>query len=87
MSTVDYDQNEPLTSTLRPQTMAILTIRIIKSFPYRSIKNHVLKDVDLVNTTAGELLEQIKTCMYLTIIFFFHLILKASLFVFVYRLS
>lgn len=67
MSTVDYDQNEPLTSTLRPQTMAILTIRIIKSFPYRSIKNHVLKNVDLVNTTAGELLEQIKTCMYLAI--------------------
>jgi len=61
---VDYDQNEPLTSTLRPQTNAILTIRIIKSFPYRSIKNHVLKDVDLVNTTAGDLLEQIKTCMY-----------------------
>ena len=36
---VDYDQNEPLTSTLRPQTNAILTIRIIKSIsPYRSIK-------------------------------------------------
>ncbi|CDO57986.1 hypothetical protein DV451_004404 [Geotrichum candidum] len=63
---VDYDQNEPLTSTLRPQTNAILTIRIIKSFPYRSIKNHVLKDVDLVNTTAGDLLEQIKTLIKTT---------------------
>lgn len=63
MST-DYDQDEPLTSTVRPQSMAILTIRIIKSFPYRSIKNQILKNVDLTTTTPVQLLEQIKTCRY-----------------------
>lgn len=61
---IDYDQEEPLTSTVRPQSMAIITIRIIKSFPYRTIKNHILKDVDLTKMTAGELLEQVKKCMY-----------------------
>lgn len=61
---IDYDQEEPLTSTVRPQSMAIITIRIIKSFPYRTIKNHILKDVDLTKITAGELLEQVKKCMY-----------------------
>lgn len=60
MSSNDYDQEEPLTSTVRPQSMAILTIRIIKSFPYRSIKNVVLKDVDLTTTTPAALLEQVQ---------------------------
>lgn len=60
----DYDQEEPLTSTLRPQSMAILTVRIIKSFPYRTIKNQILKDVDLTTMTAGDLLEKTKKSMY-----------------------
>lgn len=51
---------EPLTSTARPNTLAFLTLRIIKSFPYRTIKNHVFKDVDLTATTPSQLLDMIK---------------------------
>ncbi|VVT46197.1 uncharacterized protein SAPINGB_P001094 [Magnusiomyces paraingens] len=54
-----YDE-EPLTSTLRPDTLAIITVRIIKSFPYRTEKNHVFHDIDLTKTTAQQLLERVK---------------------------
>lgn len=51
---------EPLTSTARPNTMAVLTVRVIKSFPYRTIKNHVFPNVDLTTTTAAQLLDMVK---------------------------
>lgn len=51
---------EPLTSTVRPATIAIITVRIIKSFAYRTVKNHVFKNLDLTTTTVGQLLDQIK---------------------------
>lgn len=51
---------EPLTSNVRPATDSVLTIRIIKSFPYRNIKNHILPSVDLKSTSAKELMEQVK---------------------------
>lgn len=50
----------PLTSTTRPNTMAILTVRVVKSLAYRSIKNHVFQSIDLTTTTAPQLLEMIK---------------------------
>ncbi|KAK9470725.1 uncharacterized protein V1510DRAFT_422303 [Dipodascopsis tothii] len=57
--------DDPLTSTLRPATDAVLTIRVIKSFPYRTVKNMILKDVDLTKTTVAELhdlcVQKIKT--------------------------
>lgn len=38
-------------------SFAIVTVRIIKSFAYRTIKNHVFKDLDLTTTTVAGLLE------------------------------
>ncbi|KAK9460240.1 uncharacterized protein V1516DRAFT_679317 [Lipomyces oligophaga] len=51
---------DPLTSTLRPATDAIITVRVIKSFEYRTERNLVLRDIDLKHTTAGQLLELVK---------------------------
>ncbi|KAI5964800.1 uncharacterized protein KGF55_001870 [Candida pseudojiufengensis] len=51
------NEDEPLTSNVRPATDALITIRIIKSFPYRNVKNLVLKDIDLKATTSKQLLE------------------------------
>ena len=66
---------EPLTSTLRPgkelsdsgslrhklivATDSLLVIRVIKSFPYRVVKNLVLSHVDLTITTVKDLKQQI----------------------------
>lgn len=50
---------EPLTSNVRPATDALVTVRIIKSFPYRNVKNHVLH-LNLKETTPSQLLEQVR---------------------------
>lgn len=58
MSTsIDFDDMEPLTSTARPLTDSIITIRVIKSFPYRNVKNVVFHGYDLKNKTAADLLK------------------------------
>lgn len=51
----NYDLNEPLTSTAAPLTDSTLTIRIIKSFPYRNVRNLILRDYDLKNKTGHDL--------------------------------
>ncbi|CCG84526.2 protein of unknown function [Taphrina deformans PYCC 5710] len=38
-------------------TDSVLTIRVIKSFPYRIVKNLVLQHVDLTSTTTSQLKE------------------------------
>lgn len=38
---------EPLTSTVRPLSQSVLTVRIVKSFPYRNVKNHILHNYDI----------------------------------------
>lgn len=50
---------EPLTNTLNPTTSSTITIRIIKNFEYRTIKNLVLQHVNLETTTFKELKELI----------------------------
>lgn len=55
----EFDIEEPLTSTVRPATDAVLTIRIIKSFPYRNVKNHIIKSINLKETTPQKLFEEI----------------------------
>lgn len=50
---------EPLTSNVRPATDSLLTIRIIKSFPYRNVKNHIVKSVNLKDTTPKQLFNQL----------------------------
>ena len=52
---------EPLTSNVRPATDALVTIRIIKSFPYRNVKNLIIKDIDLKSTTSKTLFDQVNT--------------------------
>jgi len=47
--------NLNLASTARPVTDATLTVRIIKSFKYRTEKSLVLHHVDLTQTTVKEL--------------------------------
>jgi len=51
-----HDQDyEALTNTLRPLTDCFLTIRIIKSFTFRTTKNLLLPHVDCTTTTVGQL--------------------------------
>lgn len=50
---------DALTNTLRPLTDAVLTIRVIKSFSYRTTKNLILQHVDLTTTTVGQLKKQV----------------------------
>ncbi|CCH43015.1 hypothetical protein BN7_2562 [Wickerhamomyces ciferrii] len=50
---------EPLTSTVRPLTQSIITVRIIKSFPYRNVKNYILKDYDISSKKPRDLLDDI----------------------------
>lgn len=56
-SSAIFDLEEPLTSSSRPLTTSTLTIRVIKSFPYRNVKNFVLQDYDLLNKTAKDLFD------------------------------
>jgi len=52
--------SDVLTNLSRPKTSATLTLRIIKSFEYRTEKSLVLHDVDLETTTVGRLKEVTK---------------------------
>jgi hypothetical protein len=47
--------SEPLSNTLAPSTAATLTIRVIKSFEYRTSKNLILHNIDLTATNVGQL--------------------------------
>lgn len=55
----EIDVEEPLTSNVRPATDALITVRIIKSFPYRNVRNHVIPSINLKDTNASQLLEQV----------------------------
>ncbi|OBA24336.1 hypothetical protein METBIDRAFT_77153 [Metschnikowia bicuspidata var. bicuspidata NRRL YB-4993] len=56
----EFNIEEPLTSNVRPASDALVTIRIIKSFPYRNVKNHVMTSINLKTTTPSQLLESIQ---------------------------
>lgn len=47
--------SDALTSVILPKTSATITLRIIKSFEYRTEKNLVLHDTDLEQMTVGGL--------------------------------
>lgn len=53
---------EALTNTLRPITDCFLTIRVIKSFEYRTTKNVLLPHVDASHLTVGQLKDQVREC-------------------------
>lgn len=50
--------HQPLVTSLRPLTSATLTIRIIKSFEFRTQKALVMQGVDLESVTVGGLMER-----------------------------
>ncbi|EST04605.1 hypothetical protein PSEUBRA_006356 [Kalmanozyma brasiliensis GHG001] len=56
----DFSDNT-VTNTSRPLTDAVITIRIIKSFEFRSMKAYVLKHVDLTTTTIASLEDLCRT--------------------------
>ena len=56
--------NNILTNVARPITSATLTIRIVKSFTFRTERSLVIHDVDLVTTTVAQLKEIAKHCKY-----------------------
>jgi hypothetical protein len=55
--------SDNLTNHARPTTDAILTVRCIKSFEYRTCKNLVLRHLNLEILTIGELKDLIKQRM------------------------
>lgn len=58
---MSHDANhELLAQEMKPPTDATLTVRVIKSFPFRTCKNLVLKDLDLTTMTVGGLIERCK---------------------------
>lgn len=56
-STITMDT---LTSHARPSTDAVITVRCIKSFEYRTCKSLVLQHLNLETTTVGELKELVR---------------------------
>ncbi|EAU88113.1 cytoplasmic protein [Coprinopsis cinerea okayama7 len=51
------DLDTTLTSLAKPKTAATITVRIIKSFKFRTQKSLVLHNIDLTTTTVGQLKE------------------------------
>jgi hypothetical protein len=49
------DFSDVVTNVAVPATSATLTVRLIKSFEYRTERNLVLRDVDLETTTVAQL--------------------------------
>jgi hypothetical protein len=54
----DFDDTP--TNLAKPLTAATITIRLIKSFEYRVAKALVLHDLDLQQTTVGDLKRIVK---------------------------
>lgn len=56
MSTsAETDFDDTPTNLARPKTSAIITVRVIKSFEFRTTKSMIFHDLDLEETTVGEL--------------------------------
>ncbi|CCH58724.1 hypothetical protein TBLA_0A09390 [Henningerozyma blattae CBS 6284] len=53
----DFNQEEPLTSSSTPLTSCTITVRVIKSFPYRNVKNIIFHDYDLMTKSPQDLFE------------------------------
>jgi hypothetical protein len=53
--TTTISNNDPLTNTLKPLNDSFLTVRVIKSFTFRTTKNLLLPHLDLEAVTVGEL--------------------------------
>jgi len=60
------DISNTLTSDAKPRTSATLTVRVIKSFTYRTEKSLVIHDLDLTTTTVGQLKERVRQAIQTT---------------------
>ncbi|KAH9967934.1 hypothetical protein BC827DRAFT_1258127 [Russula dissimulans] len=49
--------DDTLTNLARPKTSAIITVRVIKSFEFRTERSLVLRDINLETTAVGDLKE------------------------------
>ncbi|KZS99309.1 hypothetical protein SISNIDRAFT_472210 [Sistotremastrum niveocremeum HHB9708] len=50
---------EQLTNLAHPKTSATITIRVVKSFEYRTEKSLVLHDLDLLTTSVAQLKQRV----------------------------
>lgn len=59
-------EHEVLTNEAVPRTQATLTIRVVKSFEYRTEKHLILHDINCETTTVGQLKELVRqgACLY-----------------------
>ncbi|BGP55565.1 hypothetical protein JCM8202_001668 [Rhodotorula sphaerocarpa] len=57
----DGEFEDALTNTLRPVTDCFLTVRIIKSFTFRTTKNLLLPHIDATTVTVGQLKDLCRT--------------------------
>jgi hypothetical protein len=55
-----YDSSSSALTSSTPLTSALLTVRVVKSFAYRTMKACVLPGLDLTRMTVGELRERVK---------------------------
>ena len=53
-------EHEVLTNEAVPRTQATLTIRVVKSFEYRTEKHLILKNINCETTTVGQLKELVR---------------------------
>lgn len=58
------DLDTTLTNLIKPTTAATLTIRVIKSFTFRTERSLVLHDVNLEKTSVGQLKERVREGMH-----------------------
>lgn len=61
---IQEDDHQPLATSLKPLSSATLTVRIIKSFEFRTQKALVLQDVDLERETVGGLMGRCREGRY-----------------------
>lgn len=54
------EPSDVLTNEAVPRSHATLTIRVVKSFEFRTEKSLVLKDVDCETTTLGQLKQMVR---------------------------
>ena len=59
-SIMSSDFDHTLTNLARPKTSAIITVRVIKSFEFRTERSLVLRDINLDTTTVGDLKEIVR---------------------------
>jgi hypothetical protein len=60
------ESSQPLATSLQPSTSATLTIRIIKSFEFRTQKGLVLKGLDLGALTVGGLMVKCREGLFIS---------------------